>query len=538
MASTRAAVAGQRVGVAQHPGAGGHGPLQARRGRWRRSRATAARRRQLVEGHVGPQRRPCRGSQPRRGRCRRCDRPMASRRRRRRPRPSTARMAPVACGPDAARLDRLDDPGAEHHALEQRVRRQPVGAVHARAGDLARGPQPGQRRGAVEVGDDAAARGSAPPARSAASRRAGSRPTGRSADRDGREPLVEARRGRWRRATGGRRPGRACAGSSPATPRRGAGARRRSARPPRRGAARRGPAAPRTAAAAACCGWCSAVGWNCTNSTSATADPGPQRHGDAVAGGLDRVGGDREQLAGAAGGEQHVGGPDHLRRARRRRGRPTPTHRPPSTSRSSAKARSCTAAAVRRTASTSARSISTPVAAPPACTTRARLWPPSRASSRWPCSSRSNMAPRAISSLTRPGPLVDQHPHGVGVAQAGAGGQGVGQVEVGRVGVARQHRGHAALGPPGGGLVQLALGEHADPQAVDVGGADGGRQPGHAAAEHQQVERLGRAASPAHRSSGPLGHGLVERDRAVDGVDVHDGRLVGARARRRRSRRR
>ena len=38
---------------------------------------------------------------------------------------------------------------------------------------------------------------------------------------------------------------------------------------------------------------------------------GPQRHGDAVAGGLERVGGDGEQLAGAAGGDQHVGGP-HL----------------------------------------------------------------------------------------------------------------------------------------------------------------------------------------------------------------------------------
>ena len=34
---------------------------------------------------------------------------------------------------------------------------QPVGAVDAGAGDLAGGPQAGERRGAVEVGDDAAA---------------------------------------------------------------------------------------------------------------------------------------------------------------------------------------------------------------------------------------------------------------------------------------------------------------------------------------------------------------------------------------------
>ena len=52
-----------------------------------------------------------------------------------------SRMAPVAQRRGAARLDRLDHPGPEHHALEQRVRGQPVGAVHPGAGDLARGPQ-------------------------------------------------------------------------------------------------------------------------------------------------------------------------------------------------------------------------------------------------------------------------------------------------------------------------------------------------------------------------------------------------------------
>ena len=81
---------------------------------------------------------------------------------------------------DAA-VDGLDHPGAEHHALEQRVRRQPVGAVHAGAGRLARGPQAGQRRGAVEVGDDAAAAVVGGRARPAASRVAGSRPTSASA---------------------------------------------------------------------------------------------------------------------------------------------------------------------------------------------------------------------------------------------------------------------------------------------------------------------------------------------------------------------
>ena len=81
----------------------------------------------------------------------------------------------------------------------------------------------------------------------------------------------------------------------------------------------------------------------------------------------------------------------------------TPTQRPSSINRSSAKACSCTTAAVRRTAWTSARSTSAPVAAP-ACTTRATEWPPSRARSRLPRSSRSNSAPSAMSSSTRRGP--------------------------------------------------------------------------------------------------------------------------------------
>jgi hypothetical protein len=37
--------------------------------------------------------------------------------------------------------------------------------------------------------------------------------------------------------------------------------------------------------------------------------------------------------------------------------------------------------------------------------------------------------------------------------------------------------------------VQLALGQHPHPQAVQVGRSHGGRQPGHAGPEDQQVER-------------------------------------------------
>ena len=250
-------------------------------------------------------------------------------------------------------------------------------------------------------------------------------------------------------------------------------------------------------------GWCSAVGWNCTNSTSATATPA--RSAMAMPSPVDsvRVGGDGEELAGAAGGHQDVPGPDLGRRRRpacravdpgaaaalddQVEGEPVLVAR---------------AAAVRRTAATSARSISAPVAAPPACTTRASEWPPSRASSSSPCGVPVEDGAEG-DQLVDPGrPLVDEHPHRVGVAQPGAGGQGVGQVEVGRVGVAAQHRGHPALRPPGGGLGQLALGQDADPQPVDVGRPHRGRQAGDAGPEDQQVEVRGIAPTGGGQLAG------------------------------------
>ena len=60
--------------------------------------------------------------------------------------------------------------------------------------------------------------------------------------------------------------------------------------------------------------------------------------------------------------------------------------------------------------------------------------------------------------------LVDEDAHGVGVAQAGSRGQRVGQMEVGRVLVAPEDGGDATLGPSGGGLGELGLGEHPDPE--------------------------------------------------------------------------
>ena len=95
--------------------------------------------------------------------------------------------------------------------------------------------------------------------------------------------------------------------------------------------------------------------------------------------------------------------------------------------------------------------------------------------------------------------LVHQGSHGLDVAQPGPRGEGVGEVQVGRVGVGREHGGDAALRPAGRRLRELGLREHADPQAQLVGGADGGRQAGHPAAQDEQVELVG--SQPGHGSS-------------------------------------
>ena len=218
---------------------------------------------------------------------------------------------------------------------------------------------------------------------------------------------------------------------------------------------------------------------------------GPQRHGDAVAGRLDRVRGDGVELAGAAGGEQHVAAAHLDVRAVLADRRDTPAHRPPSTRRSRAKVRSSTVAAVSRTAATSARSISMPVAAPPAWTMRATEWPPSRARASSPCGVDVEHGAEGDELVHAVGSLVDEHAHGVDVAQPVAGGERVGEVEVGGVGIgAAEHGGHAALGPPGRRHVEGGLGEHADPHA-QARGPHRGRQAGDAGAEDEQVERLG-----------------------------------------------
>ena len=131
---------------------------------------------------------------------------------------------------------------------------------------------------------------------------------------------------------------------------------------------------------------------------------GPQGHGDAVAGALDRVGGDGEQLPGAARGEQHVGGPHDLHRALA-----VPGADPGAATVLDDQVEG-ERVLVQRGGGAPHRLDEGPLDLHPGGRPAGMHDPrpgcgrprgPARAR---PCSSRSNMAPRAMSSLTRPGP--------------------------------------------------------------------------------------------------------------------------------------
>ncbi len=119
------------------------------------------------------------------------------------------------------------------------------------------------------------------------------------------------------------------------------------------------------------------------------------------------------------------------------------------------------------------------------------------------------------------GALVDQHADGLLVAEAGAGVDGVLEVQLGRVGRA-QRRGDASLREERRGVVEGRLGEQ--PDAPAARGGDGGREAGDAAAEHEHVER-----APVQGLSGAAGdvrarHGRPPQPpvRAADGSPVPD----------------
>jgi hypothetical protein len=132
------------------------------------------------------------------------------------------------------------------------------------------------------------------------------------------------------------------------------------------------------------------------------------------------------------------------------------------------------------------------------------------------------------------GPLLDEHLHGVGVAQRGPGGERVGAVEGGRVAGA-ERRGDAALRVRGGRVEERALGEEqhvgvaggagAAGARAELGGAPRGVEPGHAGADDENaraeaVDHAGREADRGtrteRRARGRGGPGHARRNLARD----------------------
>ena len=453
--------------------------------------------------HAGVARSSCAAARPRLG-----DGARVGRRRRRCGRPpmlAAAEQRPHRAGglrPVDAPVDRLDHARAEHHAVEQRVRRQAVGAHHAVAARLAGHPQAGERRRAVEVGEDAAAavvrgrrdrqpvrrRGRARPWRarrrsSGTARRSRSRPVASShrcstscssmravigpAHLVAREQLVDeplARRVAQQGAVPAQRLGEQRPGHRPGGGARWGGTARTRCRPRRR------------------------------RPGCAMATPSPVA---SV-----RVGRDREELAVAAGGHEHVGGPHLGAAARRVRGdhtaaaaalddqvegegalvaprTPRPARRRP------ASARSRRRSPLRRRARCAAAE-----------------WPPSRASSSSP--SRVAVEHRRRGRSAR-GPATDPRRRARARRRRRTARR---RPRACRRGGGRWSRGRSpstAATPPWAQRVvacwSSALVSTPTPHAVDLGGPHRRRQAGHARAEHEQVEVVGHGAGLAHGRS-------------------------------------
>ena len=191
--------------------------------------------------------------------------------------------------------------------------------------------------------------------------------------------------------------------------------------------------------------------------------PGPQGHGDAVAGGLERVGRDRVELARAAGGQHHLAGPDLAAVPSGSRAPPR-AQRPPSTIRSRANHCSRTAAAVPRAADDERpldlgagggpAGVQDAGGGVPAFAGQGQIARPPRGRTR---AQRDQLATRPGPSSTstrtastshRPAPAARVSARWRSVESSSPPSDG----------------GHAALGPAGGRLRQLGLGQDADPQ--------------------------------------------------------------------------
>ena len=102
----------------------------------------------------------------------------------------------------------------------------------------------------------------------------------------------------------------------------------------------------------------------------------------------------------------------------------------------------------------------------------------------------------------RPRALLDEGADRLDVAETATRAEGVGHVELGGVDPGVEHGGDPALRPAGGGRVDAGLGDDGDREPVPAGRPHGGGEPGHARADHQQVDAARRGGGAHVGQSG------------------------------------
>jgi hypothetical protein len=87
--------------------------------------------------------------------------------------------------------------------------------------------------------------------------------------------------------------------------------------------------------------------------------------------------------------------------------------------------------------------------------------------------------------------FFDQHAHSIDIAKACARSQGVGQMQVGGIGITAENGGDATLGPTSSRLFQRTLGEHTNTNSGLGCCPHCSREPGHAGTHHEKIEFSG-----------------------------------------------
>jgi hypothetical protein len=86
------------------------------------------------------------------------------------------------------------------------------------------------------------------------------------------------------------------------------------------------------------------------------------------------------------------------------------------------------------------------------------------------------------------GTFFDQHAHGIDIAKTCTGRQRVGQMQIGGIRVTTENRGHAALGPPSGGLLKRTFCQNANANSGLSSCPHCCRKPSDAGTHYEKIE--------------------------------------------------